>query len=118
MIALALLLQVATAPVPPADWSALPDLPLPVVAGSADPSGFVQGEVLAGRCRAADAIHVDAAVAVLVGEDGTVSRVVPRAIDCPTVEQYTAGYVSTLARKLEGLKPGWYRYLITYRWGG
>jgi hypothetical protein len=119
--ALSLLLQ-AIAP-PPLDWSALPELPLSPPRGAFDPSGFVRNEVAARRCRATadgDAQLVTAPLAVLVDESGAVSRIVPRAIDCPTVEQYTAGYVSALARRagLPRLKAGWYRYAVTYRWGG
>lgn len=116
-----LLAQAAAAPpMPPADWSAMPELPVAARPGF-DPSAYVRREVAAGRCRAAPAgsvMAVTAPVAVLVDAAGAVQRVVPRAIECPTVEQFTAGYVSSLARRTAGLKPGWYRYAVTYRWRG
>jgi hypothetical protein len=120
VIALALLLQLA----PPADWSGLPLLPVPERAGGFDPSPFVRDEVAAGRCKASGdatgAQAVTAAVAVLVGPAGAVQRIVPQAIDCPTVEQFTVGYVLTLTRRAEAgeRRPGWYRYTVTYRWTG
>lgn len=125
MIALAALFlaQAAAAqplPMPPADWSSLPELPV-VPPASFDPTGYVRREVAASRCRPASvgrAVEVESAVAVLIDAGGSVQRVVPHAINCPTVEQYTAGYVSSLARRASGLRPGWYRYTMTYRWQG
>lgn len=131
MTALPLLLQlVAPAPaapaaMPPADWSALPDLPVASPRAEFDPSGYVRREVAAGRCKAvpgAGESRVAASVAVLVDARGGVQRIVPQAIGCPTVEQFTVGYVSTLARRAalaeRTLKPGWYRHVVTYRWTG
>lgn len=119
----ALLLQAAAPPLPPADWSTLPDLPVTPTPEVFDPSGFVRREAEAGRCKAEQTPRgweIHSPVAVLVDARGTVQRIVPRAIDCSTVEQYTAGYVSTLARRAVaapgGLKQGWYRYAVTYRW--
>lgn len=125
MIAL-LLAQAAAAapPMPPADWSGLPELPAPSTGIGLDPSGYVRREVAAKRCQAnasGAGWEMAAPVAVLVDAGGRVQRVVPRAIDCPTVEQFTAGYVSTLARRsgaAGALRPGWYRYTVTYRWAG
>ena len=87
-------------------------------------SGFVAGEVAAGRCpiaRPADGryvIKVD--VATLVGADGVVRRTVPRAINCATVEQYSAGLVLSFARA--NLAPAttdqWYRATIVFDWNG
>lgn len=117
----ALLLQAAAAPpMPPADWTNLPELPVAAASGSVS-SSFVRREVARNRCRVepnGDLLEIAAPVAVLVDEAGAVLRVVPRAIDCPTVEQYTAGYVSSLARRTGGLKPGWYKFTMTYRWQG
>lgn len=111
-----LLLQVAPAPAtPPADWSGLPELPLPSARAEFDPSGYVRREIASGRCRA-EANAMAAPVAVLMDADGQVARVVPRAIGCPTVEQFTAGYVSALARRAGAMRPGWYRHTVTYRW--
>ena len=131
MIALALLLQAAppsTLPpaLPPADWSTLPELPIVSPRGASDPSGYVRREVAAGRCRIAPASanesRLAAPVAVLIDAKGGVQRIVPQAIGCPTVEQFTAGYVSTLARRAAvgrtTFRPGWHRHVVTYRWTG
>ena len=130
MIALALLLQTAVPAasgpaMPPADWSILPDLPVTPQRGASDPSGYVRREVAAGRCRAlpiAGTSRVAAPVAVLIDARGSVQRIVPQAIGCPTVEQFTAGYVSTLARRAliagQRFRPGWHRHIVTYRWTG
>lgn len=114
MSALALMLQAAALPMPPADWTGLPELPLPSARGG-EPSAYVRREVAAGRCRA-EGNGMAVSVAVLMDADGRVARVVPRAIDCPTVEQFTAGYVSALARRAGRMKPGWYRRTVAYRW--
>jgi hypothetical protein len=112
-------------PMPPQDWSALHPLPY-----SRDPddganlSSFVRAEVKAGRCNAATpspqgyVLKVD--LAVLVGAGGQPKRVVPRAIACPSVEQYAAGLVSSMARG--NIAPGvadadtWYRTSLTFSW--
>lgn len=129
MIVAAILLQVAApAPAaagPPADWSSIPPFPAPLlpVAGY-DPSGYVQAEVKAGRCAAASAVDgvltLETPVAVLVTAPASIRQVVPQAIGCPTVEQFTAGLVLTLARGALAergvVRSGWYRLTITYRW--
>jgi hypothetical protein len=110
----------------PADWSVLAPLPYeepPKMAPNL--SGFVASEVAAGRCtmpRPADGHYVvKLDVATLVGADGLVRRVVPRAIQCPTVEQYGAGLVTSFARA--NLRTGatgdqWYRATIIFEWQG
>ncbi|WP_235199753.1 hypothetical protein [Sphingomonas sp. RIT328] len=116
---------VSAPPMPPQDWSQLRPLPY-----SRDPddggtlSSFVRAEVKAGRCNAATlsaqgyVLKVD--LAVLVGPGGTPKRVVPRAIACPSVEQYAAGLVSSMARG--NVTPGdtdadsWYRTSLTFTW--
>lgn len=124
MIALLLFaaLQVLATETPPADWTALPLLPLPENAG--ERITYARAEVAAGRCKA-DPLpdgrsQVVAPVALLLAADGTVRRALPQAIDCPTVEQYTAGYVSTMVRtgtvRTASLRPGWYKATITYQW--
>jgi len=122
----ALLLQAAVppAPVPPQDWAPLPLFPLPRAASASDGSAFVRGEVTAGRCKVppvqADGVRLIAPVAILVGPGGGVQRIVPRAIGCPTVEQFTVGYLLSLTRAAPGgalpPTPGWYRLAVTYRW--
>ena len=116
---LALAAGQATAPPLPADWSDLPPLrydrrPDP----PASLGGFARQEIAAGRCarpRAATALHLDLAVLVV---DGTATRVVPRAIGCPTVEQFAAGLLSGLARgRLDAASTeGWYRTELDVAW--
>lgn len=123
----ALLLQAADLPAVPADWSLLAPLPFtatPQVTPSL--SGFVANEIAAGRCaqpKPADGhyvVHVD--VATLIGTDGVVRRTVPRAIQCPTVEQYAAGLVVSFARGNVAARATtsdtWYRATITFDWRG
>ena len=132
--ALALLLQIAatTAPPaapapgaalssPPADWSAMPSLG--ATPPTADPlSDYVRDEVRAGRCAAASPsaagqqLSVD--LAVLVAGDGSVRRILPRAIGCATVEQYATGLASRLIRRTLAA-PGsdtWYRTTLAFTW--
>lgn len=132
MAMLALAIQAATAamaPVamPPQDWSTLPVLAYSNAPDSTAVSGFVADEVKAGRCRAATVspegatLAVDAAV--LVSANGLPRRVVPRAIDCPAVEQYAAGLISSTARAnlvvnsaAAGTGEAWYRTTFTFSW--
>ena len=115
------------APIPPAGWAALPLFPLPLRTDGFHVSAYVQGEVKAGRCRvdpdAGGVSRLDVPVAILVGTGGVIRQVVPQAIDCPTVEQFTVGYVSTLARSVvaadrDRIRPGWYRLPVAYQWQG
>lgn len=110
----------------PADWSVLAPLPY-VKAPDIAPtlSHFVAGEIAAGRCvvpKPADGHYVvQVEVAALVTPEGTVRRTTPRAIDCPTVEQYSAGLVESFARA--NLRTGsggdqWYRATIVFDWHG
>ncbi len=112
-------------PMPPQDWSVLRPLPLMRSADdSPNLSGFVRAEVKAGRCAAAMAaaqgwtLRID--LAVLVGPGAQPRRVVPRAIACPSVEQYAAGLVSSLARgniAAAATDPDtWYRTSLTFSW--
>jgi hypothetical protein len=123
IIATLLALQVppATIPfvaMPPADWSMLSELAFIRLAPAApDLSEYVREEVRVGRCVSNDtSIRVD--LAVLVGSDGRVRRIVPRAINCPTVEQYASGIVSRLARSNVVAPPQdrWYRTTVTFSW--
>ena len=120
-----MLAMLAQAPAtPPTDWSRLPELALASPKGDADAASriaFVRGEVTSGRCKAertADGgARIVAPVILLVDAAGTVRQIVPRAIGCATVEQYTVGYVSTLVRGAAPVAtPGWYRVTVTYRW--
>ncbi|WP_082474524.1 hypothetical protein [Sphingomonas sp. Leaf343] len=125
MIALALLAQTAAPtppqPSPPQDWTALPAYPLVRAGITPEATSYVRGEVQSDRCRiatpATDGAQVIAPVAILVGPAGGVRQVVPAAIGCPTVEQYTVGYVIALTRGgSTASRPGWYRLSVAYRW--
>jgi hypothetical protein len=129
---------VVQAPAPPAglplalptDWSVLAPMPYikpPEIAASL--SGFVATEIAAGRCPIARPVNghyvVRVDVATLIGADGIVRRTVPRAIHCPTVEQYGAGLVLSFARA--NIRTGgvggvggdqWYRATIMFDWRG
>lgn len=128
MIAWLLAAQLAGAspvPMPPQDWSTL--RPLPSTRDGDDGANltaFVRSEVLSGRCTAATqttagwTLKVD--LAVLVSANGQPRRVVPRAIGCPSVEQYAAGLVSSMMRNSTpagAIDPGnWYRTSLTFSW--
>ena len=110
----------------PSDWSLLAPLPYVKPPEMAAPlSGFVASEIAAGRCpvpRPADGHYVvKLDVATLVGADGVIRRTVPRAIQCPTVEQYGAGLVISFARgnvRSSGAADQWYRASLIFDWQG
>ncbi|WP_174297317.1 hypothetical protein [Sphingomonas bacterium] len=104
---------------PPADWTGLPalryDTRPETVAGLDE---FVRGEVAAGRCavpRGVRSLRIDLALLVAAAK---VVRVVPRAIDCATVEQFAAGFMTRIARdRLDPTSPdGWYRATLDAAW--
>lgn len=107
-------------------WDTLPPVPYrtpPVMLP--DMMAFVAGEVGAGRCRFANATRargeVVVDVAMLVTPDMGPRLTIPRAIDCPTVEQYAAGLVLSFSRNnLPGraIVPQWYRATLRFRWPG
>lgn len=115
----------AAALLPSPDWSALPQLryqhPLPSMTPL---SAFVRSEVDGGRCaavsRSATSAVVRVDMAVLVTSDSRIRRIVPRAIDCVTVEQYASGLVSKLSRdNLDNLgveKDTWFRTTLIFAW--
>lgn len=117
--------QAAVLPALPTDWSLL--APLPYVTKPQQTqslNAFVAAEIAAGRCivpRPADGHYiVKVDIAALVGADGVIRRTVPRAIDCPTVEQYTAGLIISFARAnlRSGNTEQWYRATVVYDWNG
>lgn len=117
-IALALLLQ-ASLLAPPADWGALQQVPLLRRWEPGEQvTAFVRDEVHAGRCGAPDTRHVTVDLAVFLGAEGQVLRIVPRAIDCPTVEQYASGLSLRAMRGNVADVPvaGWYRTSIIFDW--
>jgi hypothetical protein len=117
-VALALLLQ-ASPLAPPTDWSALQQLPL---LRRWEPSesitAFVRDEVRAGRCATPETHRVAVDFVVFVSADGQVRRIVPRAIDCPTVEQYASGLTLRAVRGNVADVPaaGWYRTALVFDW--
>jgi hypothetical protein len=119
-VPLLLLLQAATL-----DWATLPELAYrnpPAIAPNM--VRFVIDEIRKGRCKvsdgakAAQSLAVD--VAVLVEPDGTVRSVVPRSIQCPNIEQYTAGLVTAFTRnnlmQRGAQAEQWYRASVTFSW--
>jgi hypothetical protein len=99
------------------EWDALAPLPYrapPIV--TAEMRDFVRREVRARKCPAPRELRVD--VAVLIGENDSVRTTVPRAIDCPSVEQYVAALVANFTRGnlLPRLGAGeqWYRVSLRF----
>jgi hypothetical protein len=130
MFGLFLLFQAAVATaVPmavPSDWSKLPDLRLMTTPDyAAIMSKFVRDEVAAGRCVAPlpiagkTSIKVDMVVLVSAA-NGEAVKIVPRAINCPTVEQFAAGVVQKATRgNIAGPPPAadsWYHTGVTLTW--
>lgn len=115
-----LLAQLPTNAAGTVDWESLAPLPwreAPTL--TPDVSRFVTDEVVAGRCVPPKRIDgkpmIDVDVAVLVRSDGVVRVTVPRAIDCPSVEQFTSGLVTSFARNnLRQTPQGWYRASVTF----
>lgn len=126
MIFLFLALQAAASvAAPPTDWSALPALRLSTMPDyAALMTKFVHDEVVAGRCAAPPAVagkvSIKVDMVVLISPGGDALRIVPKAINCPTVEQFAAGVVQKAARgNLAGPPPStdsWYRTGMTLSW--
>jgi hypothetical protein len=127
MIALLTMLQAVALAAAPGDWTALPPLRLTEQPDYAlIMTKFVRDEVAAGRCAAPapvegkTSIKLDLIVLV-ASSSGEAVRVVPRAINCPTVEQFAAGVVQKATRgNIAGTTPSsdsWYRTNITITWG-
>lgn len=120
----------APTPIPqtdvPTDWGALPELPyinVPRLRGSY--VRYVVEEVKNGRCPASaddtGTYRIRVPLVVQLGPGGMVKRMVPAAIGCPTVEQYTVGLVQNLTRgnvRVPALQLGetWYRTAMNYSW--
>ena len=110
---------------PPQDWTNLPTLRL--VRASPDRpalSDFVRDEVRSGRCNAqtqsATGFSVIVTVALLVTPQGLVRRTLPRAIGCPSVEQYAAGLAFSRAMGNTDVGDmnvdGWYKTSMVFTW--
>lgn len=120
-------LQEAPAPAatPAIDWESLPTLPYrewPSMTPAMHE--WARGQVRARKCRARRLVDgrpaVRVEVAVLVDDEG-VRTTVPRAIGCPTIEQYAAGLVAGFSRNnltQRTAVPGaaWYRATVTFAW--
>ncbi|MCW3849365.1 hypothetical protein OF829_19165 [Sphingomonas sp. LB-2] len=128
MIAIALLLATApplTLQVGSIDWAALPALPYraqPAVTTSM--SQFAAREARARRCPLPIARgptqRLTVELAVLVTGEGDVRTVIPRAIQCATVEQYAAGLAAGFARNnllpRSAAADQWYKTSLTFSW--
>jgi hypothetical protein len=113
-------------PVPHAiDWQALPPLPYrrtPQL--TARMTMYVAAESARTACprpvAVAGRVQMPVDIAVLIGAKGMVRATIPRAIGCPTVEQYAAGLVISFTRS--NLIPrlvsegGWYRASLVFEW--
>lgn len=109
----------------PIVWEAMAPLPYrtpPPISPAM--SRWVAGELVRSKCPVPRAVNgrysVRVDVAVLISPESTVRASIPRAIDCPTVEQYAAGMVSSFARNnllsRAGDGSGWYRASVTFDW--
>ncbi|WP_294018867.1 hypothetical protein [Sphingomonas sp.] len=118
--------QVQETPEPAAiHWESLPTLPYRQ-APSMTPAmhEWARRQVSARKCRARRLVDgrpaVRVEVAVLVDEFG-VRTTIPRAIGCPTIEQYAAGLVAGFSRNNLTQRTGaagnvWYRATVTFAW--
>lgn len=116
-----LLLLAAALQTAPIDWDALPPLPWrapPIV--TPDMQAFVQREVKLRRCVTPKPNVLEVSIAVLVDENGAIRTTVPRAIACPSVEQYAAALAAGFARNNLLPRPGatdqWYRTTLSFTW--
>ena len=123
LTALLLMQAAATAmpPRPPHDWGTLPSFPIDIMVPS-EAVAYVREQVRDGHCplNPAPAHTLAVPVALLVGPQGDVRQIVPQAIHCPSVEQYTVGFLLSATRRPTGWTtppaPGWYKLTPTYHW--
>jgi len=113
------LLLAAALQTSPIDWDALPPLPWrapPIV--TAEMQSFVRREVKLRKCVLAKPGAVEVSIAVLVDENGSIRTTVPRAIACPSVEQYAAALAAGFARNNLLPRPGaseqWYQTTLSF----
>jgi hypothetical protein len=118
---IALLALAATLQTAAIDWAGLSPLPFrapPIV--TPEMHAFVQRVVAARKCPLARPGTITIEVAVLVDQANGIRTSVPRAIHCPTIEQYAAAAVAGFARN--NLLPRtsatqqWYRASLTFTW--
>lgn len=117
----ALLLPVDAPPLPA--WAAMPPLRLREQRQvTSESNQYVASAFAEGRCpRPPAAPRLSLDVALLIDEDGSITASVPRAIDCPMVEQFAAGLATgwargNLARRAHRM--GWYRLRLDFAWTG
>lgn len=122
---LGLLLALAGPQAEAIDWAALPALPYRaqprVTLGM---SQFAAREARARRCplpaMRGPRQQLTVELAVLVDGEGEVRTVIPRAIQCATVEQYAAGLTAGFARgnllPRGGASDQWYKTSLTFSW--
>ncbi|TKD51045.1 hypothetical protein [Sphingomonas baiyangensis] len=106
------------------EWQVLPPMPYrepPQLTEAM--TQFVAAEVASGRCRPhasrGTRHRIQADVAVLVTPEGGARVTIPRAIACPTVEQYAAGLVLGFARNNLSTRSSvsqWFRATLTFEW--
>jgi hypothetical protein len=103
------------------NWSGLAPLPFrapPIV--TPEMNAFVQREVAARKCPLPKAGTLTVEVAVLVEDASGIRTTIPRAIRCPTVEQYAAAAIAGFARDnllpRTGAGEQWYRASLTFSW--
>jgi hypothetical protein len=119
VIALALAAALQTTAI---DWKGLAPLPWrtpPVL--TAEMQAFVWREAVSRNCPLPGPGTITVEVAVLVDDSSGIRTAVPRAIRCPTVEQYAAALVAGFARSnllpRTGAAAGqWYRASLTFTW--
>jgi hypothetical protein len=120
--ALAATLQLGTI-----DWPSLPTLPYrapPIV--TPQMHEFAGREAKTRNCPLRPASNgkqlLTVELAVLIDASSQVRTVVPRAIDCATVEQYAAGLIQSFARgnllPRVGASAQWYKTSLTFSWAG
>ncbi|UYY77425.1 hypothetical protein [Sphingomonas sp. R1] len=120
VIALGMALQATP---PRIDWQSLPPLPYrsePQI--TPEMLGFVASEVVARKCPLAigPGLTLSVDVAVLVDTQDNIRTTVPRAMQCPSIEQYAAAMVAGAARgnllpRMAGADQ-WYRATVTFTW--
>lgn len=120
----ALLLALSAPQTGTIDWAALPALPYraqPRLTPSMHQ--FAAREAQARRCplpATGPTQRLTVELAILVDGAGDVRTVVPRAIQCPTVEQYAAGLAAGFARNnllpRNGASDQWYKTSLTFSW--
>ena len=102
-------------------WNTLAPLPYRAAPQiTPDMNSFVQREAIGRKCPRVHPSAITVEVAVLVDHSGGIRTTVPRAIGCPTVEQYAAALIAGFARNnllpRTGTSEQWYRTEVTFTW--